>query len=169
MPIGEEDNNLWNKLKKENNNIKEKYRRINRRRYITSREYIDSTKNIQLLRFIRKNKIEKLNNLISIKNSEIDTLNSNILAKEASGIFEQIRKKAEDISTSEGSYGFFYNLSNPTNLTNPQIVAVRTVDSNLYNSDAKQNNILYKFKAKNKSRQYKYNINYNQSNRNELI
>ena len=95
--------------------------------------------------------------------------NSNILAKEASGIFEQIRKKAEDISTSEGSYGFFYNLSNPTNLTNPQIVAVRTVDSNLYNSDAKQNNILYKIKAKNKSRQYKYDITSTQSNRTELI
>ena len=95
--------------------------------------------------------------------------NSNILIKEPSSIFEQIRKKAEDISTSEGSYGFLHNLSNPTNLTNPQIIAARTVDTNIYNSGTKKDFHLYKIKTRNKQGQYKPDNTSSQSNRTELI
>ena len=95
--------------------------------------------------------------------------NSNILIKEPSSIFEQIRKKAEDISTSEGSYGFLHNLSNPTNLTNPQIIASRTVDTNIYNSGTKKDFHLYKIKTRNKQGQYKPDTTSSQSNRTELI
>ena len=37
-------------------------------------------------------------------------------------ILEQIKKKSEEISTSEASTKLLQNLSNPTNLTNPQII-----------------------------------------------
>ena len=37
-------------------------------------------------------------------------------------ILQQIKKQAEEISTSEGSFPLLKNLSNPTNLTNPQII-----------------------------------------------
>lgn len=37
-------------------------------------------------------------------------------------IFEQIKKQTDEISTSEGSINLLKNLSNPTNLTNPQII-----------------------------------------------
>ena len=37
-------------------------------------------------------------------------------------ILEQIKKKSEEISTSDASLKFLQNLSNPTNLTNPQII-----------------------------------------------
>ena len=40
----------------------------------------------------------------------------------AQDILEQIRKKSEEISTSEASIKLLQNLSNPTNLTNPQII-----------------------------------------------
>ena len=50
---------------------------------------------------------------------------SHILKKDVSDIFEQIKKKAEDLSTSEGSMLLLQNLSNPTNLTNPQIISLR--------------------------------------------
>ena len=50
---------------------------------------------------------------------------SHILKKDVSDIFEQIKKKAEDLSTSEGSMFLLQNLSNPTNLTNPQIISLR--------------------------------------------
>ena len=43
-------------------------------------------------------------------------------------IYEQIKKQADELSTSEGSIQLFKNLSNPTNLTNPQIVGVRKVN-----------------------------------------
>ena len=52
---------------------------------------------------------------------------SHVLKKNVSDIFEQIKKKAEDLSTSDGSIPFFQNLSNPTNLTNPQIISLRKV------------------------------------------
>ena len=52
---------------------------------------------------------------------------SHILKKNVSDIFEQIKKKAEDLSTSEGSIPLFQNLANPTNLTNPQIISLRKV------------------------------------------
>ena len=50
---------------------------------------------------------------------------SHILKRDASDIFEQIRKKKEDLSTSDGSIPLFQNLSNPTNLTNPQIIGFK--------------------------------------------
>ncbi len=37
-------------------------------------------------------------------------------------ILEQIKKKSEEISTSDASIKLLQNLSNPTNLTNPQII-----------------------------------------------
>ena len=37
-------------------------------------------------------------------------------------ILEQIKKKSEELSTSDASLKFLHNLSNPTNLTNPQIL-----------------------------------------------
>ena len=37
-------------------------------------------------------------------------------------IYEQIKKQTDELSTSEGSIQFLKNLSNPTNLTNPQII-----------------------------------------------
>ena len=50
---------------------------------------------------------------------------SHILKKDVSDIFEQIKKKKEDLSTSDGSIPLFQNLSNPTNLTNPQIIGLK--------------------------------------------
>ena len=35
-------------------------------------------------------------------------------------VLEQIKKKSEEISTSDASYKLLQSLSNPTNLTNPQ-------------------------------------------------
>ena len=37
-------------------------------------------------------------------------------------VLEQIKKKSEEISTSDASYKLLQSLSNPTNLTNPQII-----------------------------------------------
>ena len=69
---------------------------------------------------------------------------SNILRKDASDILSQIRKRAEDISTSEGSNFIFYNLSNPTNLTNPQIITIRKNDNFLPSEIAKNSNRHFK-------------------------
>ena len=44
---------------------------------------------------------------------------------EALDIYEQIKKQAEELSTSDGSIQFLKNLSNPTNLTNPQIIGIK--------------------------------------------
>ena len=51
-------------------------------------------------------------------------------------IMEQIKKKSEEMSTSEASYKLLQNLSNPTNLTNPLIVnslSKRNKGRNRYN------------------------------------
>ena len=53
---------------------------------------------------------------------------SHILKKDVSDIFEQIKKKKEDLSTTDGSIPLFQNLSNPTNLTNPQIIGSKRVE-----------------------------------------
>ena len=81
---------------------------------------------------------------------------SHVLKKNVSDIFEQIKKKAEDLSTSEGSIPFFQNLSNPTNLTNPQIISLRKVgvaensdDSKNKSNFIKTRNIRNVKKAKN--------------------
>ena len=39
-----------------------------------------------------------------------------------SDVFEQIKKKSEEMPSSQSSVKLFNNLSNPTNLTNPQII-----------------------------------------------
>ena len=41
-------------------------------KFITVRDYISTSKNISLLKFIRKNKIEKLNLLVNIQKSELN-------------------------------------------------------------------------------------------------
>ena len=70
--------------------------------------------------------------------------NSNILRKNASDILDQIRKRAEDISTSEGSNFIFHNLSNPTNLTNPQIISLRNNDQLMQSEATKISNKNFK-------------------------
>jgi hypothetical protein len=94
--------------------------------------------------------------------------NSNILRKDASDIFDQIRKKAEDISTSEGSNRIFHNLSNPTNLTNPQIITIRKIDNFLKSEVSKNNNPLKKVKTRNVSQKFKPDKSSSQSNRTDL-
>ena len=94
--------------------------------------------------------------------------NSNILRKDASDIFDQIRKKAEDISTSEGSNRIFHNLSNPTNLTNPQIITIRKIDNFLKSEVSKNNNRLKKVKTRNVSQKFKPDKSSSQSNRTDL-
>lgn len=49
---------------------------------------------------------------------------STILSNSSSliDVFEQIKKKSEEISTSEASIKILHSLSNPTNLTNPLII-----------------------------------------------
>ena len=69
---------------------------------------------------------------------------SNILRNDASDILDQIRKRAEDISTSEGSNFIFYNLSNPTNLTNPQVITMRKNDNFLPSEITKNSHIHFK-------------------------
>ena len=64
---------------------------------------------------------------------------SHILKRDVSDIYEQIKKKAEDLSTSEGSIPLFQNLSNPTNLTNPQIISLRKYPSYADNLDDSRN------------------------------
>ena len=58
---------------------------------------------------------------------------------EALDIFEQIKKQSEDLSTSEASITLLKNLSNPTNLTNPQIIGPKKIkiDKN------RENNFFY--------------------------
>ena len=51
------------------------------------------------------------------KSSENTENSSNVKS-----VLEQIKKKTEEISTSEASIKFLSNLSNPTNLTNPLII-----------------------------------------------
>ena len=46
---------------------------------------------------------------------------------EALDIFEQIKKQSEDLSTSEASITLLKNLSNPTNLTKPQIIGPKKI------------------------------------------
>ena len=108
-----------------------------------------------------------MNFIFSKKMSTTDN-NSNILRKDASDIFDQIRKKAEDISTSEGSNRIFHNLSNPTNLTNPQIITIRKIDNFLKSEVSKNNNPLKKVKTRNVSQKFKPDKSSSQSNRTDL-
>ena len=45
-------------------------------------------------------------------------------------VLEQIKKKSEEFSTSDASIKLFQNLSNPTNLTNPQIITSLNYNTN---------------------------------------
>ena len=54
---------------------------------------------------------------------ETPYLNSNRENASISDVLEQIKKKSEEFSTSDASIKLFQNLSNPTNLTNPQIIS----------------------------------------------
>ena len=80
--------------------------------------------------------------------------NSSIISNEAetklTDIFEQIQKKSEEFPSSEGSIKILKNLSNPTNLTNPQII----MDSKYFEEKlaSRRNNnikILKKVRSKN--------------------
>lgn len=65
-------------------------------------------------------------------------------------ILEQIKKKTEEISTSEASMKFLSNLSNPTNLTNPLIInslSKKSQDTNkFYLPSLKSRRIIMKIK-----------------------
>ena len=50
------------------------------------------------------------------------TRNSKEFNTETEEILRQIKRRADEISISEGSFQFLRSLSNPTNLTNPQII-----------------------------------------------
>ena len=73
---------------------------------------------------------------------------SHIIKRDVSDIFEQIKKKAEDLSTSEGSIPLFQNLSNPTNLTNPQIISLRKFGYVENTDDSKNKSTINKSKDK---------------------
>ena len=45
-------------------------------------------------------------------------------------VLEQIKKKSEEMSTSDASIKLLQNLSNPTNLTNPQIISTLNHNTN---------------------------------------
>ena len=66
---------------------------------------------------------------------EIPYLNSNRENASISDVLEQIKKKSEEFSTSDASIKLFQNLSNPTNLTNPQIITSlgHYPNQNIYN------------------------------------
>ena len=87
------------------------------------------------------------------KSIENTSLSINEVETKISDIFEQIRKKSEEIPSSESSIKLLKNLSNPTNLTNPQII----MDSKHFEQklETRKNNnknvkILRKIKLKNK-------------------
>ena len=56
------------------------------------------------------------------KSIENSSFSINEVETKISDIFDQIRKKSEEIPSSESSMKLLKNLSNPTNLTNPQII-----------------------------------------------
>ena len=59
----------------------------------------------------------------------IPTHINNDLNTDTIEILKQIKKQSDEISTSEGSIHFLKNLSNPTNLTNPQIIGSQKTSS----------------------------------------
>ena len=64
----------------------------------------------------------------------IPSSKSNELTIDAYEILKQIKKQADEISTSEGSIPILKNLSNPTNLTNPQILGTHKSNTNIESS-----------------------------------
>ena len=67
-----------------------------------------------------------INNESPILSSQIVNNNSSMIPD----ILEQIKKKSEEISTSDASIKLLQNLSNPTNLTNPQIITTLNHNQN---------------------------------------
>ena len=55
----------------------------------------------------------------------IQTTNNKDINSDTIDILNQIKKQSDEISTSEGSIHLLKNLSNPTNLTNPQILGTQ--------------------------------------------
>ena len=55
----------------------------------------------------------------------IQTTNNKDINSDTIDILNQIKKQSDEISTSEGSLHLLKNLSNPTNLTNPQILGTQ--------------------------------------------
>ena len=73
---------VWTKLKKINNISKDKIVRINKRKNISARDYVSDTKDIQLMKYIQKNKIERLNMLTNLKKTELNSVSNTILSLE---------------------------------------------------------------------------------------
>ena len=72
------NNDIWTQLKNTNFKTKdEKQIRINVRKYIPSRDYLNKAKKIQLLRFINKNKIDTFQNLKALHNESSNLLDLN--------------------------------------------------------------------------------------------
>lgn len=90
--------------------------------------------------------------MIPNKYNENSSLNSNDVDTKNTDIFEQIRKKSEEFTSSETSNKILNNLSNPTNLTNPKII----MDSKLFEEKLETRNqnriaqILKRIKIKNR-------------------
>ena len=90
--------------------------------------------------------------MIPNKYNENSSLNSNDVDTKNTDIFEQIRKKSEEFTSSETSNKILNNLSNPTNLTNPTII----MDSKLFEEKLETRNqnriaqILKRIKIKNR-------------------
>ena len=53
------------------------------------------------------------------------TRNNKDINSDTLEVLRQIKKQADEISTTEGSIRFLRSLSNPTNLTNPQIIGTQ--------------------------------------------
>ena len=68
----------------------------------------------------------KTNESLFIKNKE--------KFPEISDVLAQIKKKSEEISTSDASTKLLKNISNPTNLTNPQIIISRNKNNYIFNN-----------------------------------
>ena len=58
--------------------------RINKRKNVSVREYLSDTKEIQLMNYINRNKIERFMMLQNIKKTELDTINNTLYSLENS-------------------------------------------------------------------------------------
>ena len=63
--------------------------------------------------------------MINNISNESQSINNKGNSSEITDILDQIKKKSEELSTSDASLKLYQNLSNPTNLTNPQIITSR--------------------------------------------
>ena len=58
--------------------------RVNKRKNICARDYISNTKDIQLMKYINRHKIERYNMLSNIRQSELDSLTNTLISLEKS-------------------------------------------------------------------------------------